>query len=50
MPLEIRLKLLGIYNFLMIDTLQIYEELKDEITPSAARKIAEVMGGCIVNF
>ncbi len=28
----------------MIDTLQIYEELKDEITPSAAKKIAEAIG------
>jgi len=29
---------------IMIDTLQIYEELKDEITPSAAKKIAEAIG------
>ncbi len=28
----------------MIDTLRIYEELKDEITPSAAKKIAEAIG------
>jgi len=28
----------------MIDTLQIYEQLKDEITPTAAKKIAEAIG------
>lgn len=28
----------------MIDTLRIYEDLKDEIAPSAAKKIAETLG------
>ncbi len=30
--------------FLMIDTLRIYEELKNEISPSAAKKIADAIG------